>query len=72
MALVFIKKPVGTLKARLTGTTTTVSVPGVTTADTTPDNAATQVNKLFALGGKTIVADDNMEILEKKEAVNNE
>lgn len=34
------------------------SVPGVTTSPSTDDNAVAQLNKLFAVVGKAVVADD--------------
>ena len=39
------------------------SVNGVTTASTTDDNAAAQLNKIFAIFGKTIVTDGMQRII---------
>ena len=36
---------------------------GVTTASTTDDNAAAQLNKIFAIFGKTIVTDGMQRII---------
>lgn len=71
MALSFNTKPVATLKAKLSNSTSLISIPGVTTANTTPANAAAQVNKLLGIGGKAIVADTNMKRLPVEEVVDN-
>lgn len=39
------------------------SVDGVTTNSTTDENAAAQLNKIFAIIGKTIVTDDMQRII---------
>ena len=72
MALVFNTKPVAVLKAsdnRDRSATRTIT--GITTANTTPDNAAAQVNKLLGIAGEGIVANEKMTIVETKEAVDN-
>lgn len=56
MAYVFNTKPVATIKAKVTGSTDSVSIPGVTTANTTPANAAAQINKILDLAGKAVTA----------------
>ena len=54
MASTFNFKPVATLKAQSeTSSTETFTFHGVTTANTTPDNAATQINKILGLVGKS-------------------
>lgn len=71
MALSFYSKPTATLKAKLSNSTSLISIPGVTTANTTPANAAAQVNKLFGIAGKAIVADTNMTRTQTEEVVDN-
>lgn len=71
MALAFQSKPTATLKARAYDSTTIHSIAGVTTATTTPENAAAQVNKLFAIGGLSVVADTNMKRIQTEEVANN-
>lgn len=72
MALVFDTKPVASIKAKDATSTNMYTIPGVTTASTTPANAATQINKLLAVGGKAIVADSNMKRVITEEAIDNE
>ena len=60
MALAFNFKPTATLKAKSANSNDMVTFTGVTIANTTPDNAAAQVNKILDIGGKAIVADTNM------------
>lgn len=54
MAYAFDNRPVATIKAKVTGTTDSVSVQGTNPA-TTPENAKAQIDKVLALvGGKTV------------------
>lgn len=59
MSLAFNTKPVATLKGK-TSDGNSFSVPGITAGGVTPENAVAQVNKLYAIGGKTAVADKNL------------
>lgn len=72
MALTFETKPVATIKATdsVTGTATR-TINGVTTASTTPQNAATQINKLLGVAGKGVIANENMTRVITEEAVDN-
>lgn len=56
MAYTFNTKPVATIKAKQVGESADIIMPGVTTASTTPDNAATQINKILAVAGREISA----------------
>lgn len=56
MAYTFNTKPVATIKAKQVGESADIMMPGVTTASTTPDNAATQINKILAVAGREISA----------------
>lgn len=71
MAFAFNFKPVATLKAKQFDSTEMHTFNGVTTANTTPENAAIQVNKLFNIGGLSIVADENMTRTIIEEVVDN-
>lgn len=57
MASTFNFKPVATLKAQSATSTDMFTFQGVTTANTTPDNAATQINKILGLVGKSATTD---------------
>lgn len=71
MALVFQNKKTGTLRAKTT-TGTFFNAPGVNPNETSPENFATQVNKILTIGGKAIVADTDMTLEIKKGVVDNE
>lgn len=60
MALSFNFKPTATLKAKSANSTDMFTINGVTIANTTPENAAVQVNKILGIGGLSVVADTNM------------
>ncbi|MBQ7454371.1 MAG: hypothetical protein IJS69_04905 [Selenomonadaceae bacterium] len=70
MAYVFETKPVATIKAKTVGDSTAINVPGVTTASTTPTNAAAQINKILAVAGKEIGV-SGMTRTQVEEAVDN-
>ncbi len=71
MAFTFASKPVATLKAKSADSNTTYSYGGINKDIDTPDNAAAQLNKILAIGGLSVVADENMKLISTKEAVNN-
>lgn len=71
MALAFNIKPVATLKGKMTDGSA-FSVPGITTGNITPAQAANQVNKLYSIGGKSVVADMNMSRSQVEEVVDDE
>lgn len=58
----FAQKPVAILWAKDT-TGLFHSVAGVTTDETTDENAVNQLNKIFAIVGRTIVADNMQRII---------
>lgn len=60
MAFVFNQKPVATIKARSATSTDSYIINGVTTAATTPVNAAEQINKILDIGDQEIAADKYM------------
>lgn len=59
MALAFNQKPTAVIKAKQFDSTAMHTFGGVTSGNTTPENAAAQINKLFALAGLSVVADVN-------------
>lgn len=71
MSLAFNTKPVATLKGK-TSDGSSFSVPGITTDNITPAQAAAQVNKLYSIGGKTVVADKNMSRSQVEEVVDDD
>lgn len=70
MALAFQKKPVARLTASLSDEDKTVSLEGITTANVTPEECVTQVNKIYAIGGRSIRTSTVMKITETKEVTN--
>ena len=71
MAWEFDSKPVATVKAK-TASGAFITMPGVTTASITPENAAAQINKILAIGGKSILVNEHMTRTQAEGAVNNE
>lgn len=69
MAMVFQAPTVATIRAMSATSTKMFTIEGVTADTTTADNAATQINKLLAIGGKEIVADEHMYRTLKQEVV---
>ena len=54
--MAFVRKPVAKIQANLTGTTTTITVDGITAASTLNETtAATEINKVLDVVGKSIV-----------------
>ncbi len=72
MSLIFQTKPVATIKGRATNSTDTVTINGVTTASTTPANAAAQINKILGIAGKSIAGDEYMTRVQTEEVVDDE
>ena len=71
MAWTFNTKQSAAVHAQLADSTNMVIVYGCTTASTTPENAATQINKLLDVGGKSIIVNDKMYRANTEEAVDN-
>ena len=66
--MIFQEKP----QAKLTGKLAdgdNFSYAGVTTQETTPDNAAAQINKLLDIGGKEFIADSDTKRTITEEAI---
>ena len=71
MAWVFDTKQSAAVHAQLQNSTSMLIIYGCTTTSTTPENAATQINKLLDVGGKAIVVNEKMYRDTKEEAVDN-
>lgn len=71
MAYTFNTTPVATIRAKITGTTDSVTVQGTNPAETNPETAATQINKILnRVKGKTVTA-DGMTRIRFEEAIDN-
>lgn len=70
MSFIFHEKPVATIKAKETATQNNLIINGVTKDVTTPDAAATQINKILGIVGKSVSA-AGMTHTTIKEAVSN-
>lgn len=64
----FYSPQTATIRARQKGSDQYLSMIGVTSGNTTTENAAAQINKLAIVGGKEIVADKFMTRTIKQEA----
>ena len=71
MAFAFVDKPVATLKAKSAASTTIYSYGGINKDIDTPANAAAQLNKILAIGGLSVVADENMKLISVQEVADN-
>jgi len=70
MAYSFNEKPVATIKGKLADKKTMFSVAG-TNPTSTPDNAKTQIDKVFAIVGGQSVAVEGMSRVRVAEVINN-
>ena len=68
--MTFTQTPVATIKAKITGTTDSVSVQG-TNPTSTPENAKTQIDKILALVGTKTVSTAGMTRTRFEEALDN-
>lgn len=69
MAFTFNTKPVATIRAKVTGTSDSVTFQGTNPAETSPDNAAAQINKVLALTGTKKVQAAGMTRTRSEEAI---
>lgn len=72
MAFVFQSTPVAIIKAKSATSTDMFTIHGVTTDTTTVVNAATQINKLLAIGDKAIAGDEYMTRTLTEEVIDDE
>jgi len=68
--MVFQEKTTAILWAKLADSSEYLSIGGVNSATSTPENAVAQTNKLLAIFGKSITA-DKLSVITTKEAVDN-
>lgn len=68
MSYIFNIKQCATLKGK-SSMGDSLTLPGVTTANITPQQAATQANKILDIGGKTILADRTMTRVQTEEVI---
>lgn len=72
MAWAFNAKPVATVKIEDASTADkTYSIPGTTTANITPDEAAKQINRILDIGGLSAIVSTKMTRTQIEEVVNN-
>lgn len=65
----FVSKPVAKIQAQLSGTTSTVTIDGVTAAASlTAENSVTQINKVLDVVGKGVVKTGIKRIIVQEEA----
>lgn len=67
----FVSEPVAKIQAQYSGSTSTITIDGVTAADSlTADNSVTQINKVLDVVGKSVVKTGIKRIITQKEATN--
>lgn len=72
MAYLFETTPAGTIKGKSATSTETYSIKGINSSIQSATEAATEINKLLAVYGKTIAGDENMTLSILKEAEEDE
>ena len=69
---VFENKPTAKIQAQLSGSTSSITIDGVTAAASlTAENSVTQINKVLDVVGKSIVKPGIKRIIVQEEATNN-
>lgn len=64
----FVSEPTAKIQAQLSGSTSTITIDGVTAADSlTADNSVTQINKVLDVVGKAVVKTGIKRIITQKE-----
>lgn len=64
--MVFSTKTTAKIQAMLTGSTNTITIDGVTSGDTTPENAKVQIDKILSIVGKSVVTSNMKQIVTKE------
>lgn len=67
--MVFTTKEYAKIQAQISGSTGTITIDGVTSGATTPENAKAQVDKILNIVGKSVVTDKMKQIITKEAAV---
>ena len=68
--MIFQEKPTATISAKVTGSSKMLSLDGITTGSTTPENAAAQINKILNVVGSAVTT-SGMVRTRKEEAIDN-
>lgn len=66
--MVFTDLQTSKVTAMLTGTTNTITIDGITSGTITPDNAQSQINKILAIVGKSVVKTKMKQIITREAA----
>ena len=66
--MVFTTIQTAKITAMLTGTTNTLTIDGVTSGETTPENAKTQIDKILNIVGKSVVTTKMKQIITREAA----
>jgi len=64
--MVFSTKESAKIQAQLSGATNTITIDGVTSGETTPENAQAQINKILNIVGKSVVTTKMRHIITKE------
>lgn len=67
--MIFEEKETAKIQAQLSGTTNTITIDGVTSGATTPENAQKQINKILFIVGKSVVTSKMKQIITKEAVV---
>lgn len=66
--MVFTAKSFAKIQAMLTGSTSTLTIDGVTSGETTPENAKAQIDKILDIVGKSVVTTKMKQIITREAA----
>ena len=64
--MVFTEKEFAKIQAYLTGSTSTITIDGVTSGATTPENAKAQIDKILGIVGRSVVTSKMKQIITKE------
>ena len=64
--MVFAEKETAKIQAQLSGSTSTITIDGVTSGATTPENAKEQIDKILDIVGKSVVTTKMKQIITKE------
>ena len=64
--MVFTDKESAKIQAQFSGSTNTITIDGVTSGETTPENAQEQINKILNIVGKSVVATKMKQIITRE------
>lgn len=64
--MVFTANTTAKIQAQLSNSTSTITVDGVTSGETSPENAQAQINKILNIVGKSVVTTKMRQIITKE------